>query len=455
MSIPPVLARDLANTTARELPQPVRAKAVNGRPCWKRTRDTILPRLANSNALHSEFDQVTYVELGVFLHGPLIVDDLPRESSLGDIVLWGTTDNNKFRPEIGPSSNYSSSGINLGWELDPVLPIAGDLFPRSMSDNDKLLMGQSTIGPAGITPREIQCPGYIAQGLEYTPSWADLDSVLTAPLPTFPSADGENAEDLAQIFAVFGSIDANSHDQTLEGDSPDIFYPPTVTSTSILPISSPLAHVHCRMSGERSIVDPSVLSRAFTADSSHPDIQRRALLEKILKSPFYLSQEHEPRLDLSDAGFVPLMTSASLSLACNAPRKGSIYSVFVDPNAKACLFCDKAHRSIERTIGCVRKHLGHCPFACRGEIDGCNSCTDLRRSRFFTQSHLQDHINKQNKRDRCTFPNCNASVRIGGIRRHYESMHPSTPFPDMKAQRKRKGNVPHRKTGSSLSFSPY
>ncbi|KAG8819598.1 hypothetical protein FRC19_009672 [Serendipita sp. 401] len=454
MSIPPVLVRGLANTTARELPQRVSAEAVYGRPFG----DTILPQPVNANALHSEFDQGTYVERAVFLHGPLIVNDLPRGSSLGDIGQSETTDNNSFRPEISSSSNSFPLGINLEWELDPVLPIVGDLFPRSMADNDKLLMGQSTIGPAGITPREFQCPGYIAQGLEYTPSWADLDSVLTAPLPTFPSADEgewldmENAEDLAQIF---GNIDTNSHDQTLEGNSPDIFHLPTVTSTSILPISSPLAHVHCRMSGERSIVDPSVLSRAFTADSSHPDIQRRALLEKILKSPFYLSQEHEPRLDLSDAGFIPLMTSASLSLACGAPRKGSIYSVFVDPNAKACLFCDKAHRSIERTIGCVRKHLGHRPFACRGEIDGCNSCTDLRRSRFFTQSHLQDHITKQNKRDRCTFPNCNGSVRIGGIRRHYESMHPSVPFPDMKAQRKRKGNGPHRKSGSSLSFSPY
>ncbi|KAG8800938.1 hypothetical protein FRC16_001654 [Serendipita sp. 398] len=261
-------------------------------------------------------------------------------------------------------------------------------------------------------------------------------------------------EDITQSFSGLGSSNVSLSGEVLKSCYLDPIHLLACSSLSVPLISNPFGHVHSRR-GERSTVNPTILLLAFTEESPHPDPERRALLEQILVSQFYLRQDHEPQFGSPDAECVPLMAGTFLSLACNAPRKGSIFSLFVDMNTKMCLFCDKTHGSVERVIGCVRKHLGHRPFVCRGVKDGCKSCTELSPARFFAQSLLRDHITRQNTLDKCPSPNCNTSIRIGGIHRHYMAMHPSEPLPDMKTQRKQARRRAQTNTGCSVLFSPY
>ncbi|KAG8838960.1 hypothetical protein FRC18_001779 [Serendipita sp. 400] len=275
------------------------------------------------------------------------------------------------------------------------------------------------------------------------------------PLATFSPPGTTKSLDLAQSFSGLGSGSVSLGGEILKSCYLDPIHLLAFSSLSVPPISNPFGHVHSRRRGERTTVNPTILSFAFTEESPHPDPERRALLGQILVSQFYLRQDHEPQFGSPDAECVPLMAGTFLSLACNAPRKGSIFSLFVDMNTKMCLFCDKTHGSVERVIGCVRKHLGHRPFVCRGAKDGCKSCTELSPARFFAQSLLRDHITRQNKLDKCPSPNCNTSIRIGGIHRHYMTMHPSEPLPDMKTQRKQARRKAHLNTASSVLFSPY
>ncbi|KAG8854665.1 hypothetical protein FRB91_003214 [Serendipita sp. 411] len=286
----------------------------------------------------------------------------------------------------------------------------------------------------------------------------DLESTSTDFLATFPATLRTESLNLRftkkfpQTLAEFSRNDANSAQQALGPQSLGTAHLPTIPLSSSLPIFSPPTYLHAKRKGEKSIVDPSIVSRAFTDTSSQLNIERRALLEEILGSPFYLNQEHEPQLGTFDAELVLLVGDMS-TLASIAPRKGSIFSLFIDMDAMMCLFCDQVHRSVERVIGCVRSHIGHRPFACGGGKDGCKSCTESRFARFFSRSYLRDHITKPKNPDRC--PSCNASIHIGGIRRHYESVHPAEPFPDMKTHRKRERRGARRGRGSPLSFSPY
>ncbi|KAG8830630.1 hypothetical protein FRC17_004581 [Serendipita sp. 399] len=104
---------------------------------------------------------------------------------------------------------------------------------------------------------------------------------------------------------------------------------------SVLPTHSTthdfLSLIHRKKRGERNLVDESLLSTAFTEGSSYPDLQRRALFETIPRFPFYRNQALEPNLDTAEAHAI-LSAAGTPGLACEAPKKASIFALFLDPS---------------------------------------------------------------------------------------------------------------------------
>ncbi|KAG8834976.1 hypothetical protein FRC17_006072 [Serendipita sp. 399] len=172
------------------------------------------------------------------------------------------------------------------------------------------------------------------------------------------------------------------------------------------PTNAPISQsVHSKKKGERSTIDISTLNTAFTSQSTHPDPQLRALLDIIPTTSFYLNQELEPRIDTPEAALI-LSKAGTPFLACNVRKDRSLLSLFVDSDENQCLFCFKAYPCPDRALGCVRKHLGHRPFSCGGELVGCTKCPATRLARFFTLRGVRDHINKQVNKDEC--PKCDS-----------------------------------------------
>ncbi|KAG8834970.1 hypothetical protein FRC17_006066 [Serendipita sp. 399] len=150
-----------------------------------------------------------------------------------------------------------------------------------------------------------------------------------------------------------------------------------IPPTPILPSNSTthdfLSLIHRKKRGERNLVDESLLSTAFKEGSSYPDPQRRALFEMIPRLLFYQDQALEPTLDTAEARTI-LSAAGTPGLACDAPKRASIFALFLERESNRCLVCGKSHGTLERALGCVRMHLCHRPFACKGAGDGCNAC---------------------------------------------------------------------------------
>ncbi|KAG8854664.1 hypothetical protein FRB91_003213 [Serendipita sp. 411] len=291
--------------------------------------------------------------------------------------------------DLGLLANTGDQSCSDGGSLDEFLalvlfsldPASPGSSPPFASDDDELLESMTnSFGSARTTPKDEMNAESIIGEPQYA-ALTDLPTLFPYPPPTLAPADNAakgNSEGFVQILGGPGYQDANSGAQTLERGGLDISCLSTALLVAVPLTSNSLAHVHSKRRGERTAVDISLLSRAFTEESPHPDAQKRALLVEFLRSGFYLNQEHEPRLGTFEAEFVFNMAGVPSSLACNAPRNGSVFSPFVDMDTMMCLFCDKPHKSVKRVIGCVRSHIGHRPFACGGDKDGCNSCTESR-----------------------------------------------------------------------------
>ncbi|KAG8871716.1 hypothetical protein FRC20_010244 [Serendipita sp. 405] len=203
-----------------------------------------------------------------------------------------------------------------------------------------------------------------------------------------------------------------------------------ITNSITTPDLRPLVHRKKRL--QRAGIDEKALAEAFYDGSVHPDPDRRNLFETILKSDFYKKQNPEPVLGTSNATAI-LSSAGTSALGNHAPPNVSIFVLFVDREKNMCLICGKTCAAIERLVGCVRKHFNHRPFACRGQAAGCTKCSTSQSARFFMASAVRDHMAKQKNTDQC--PNCGTPIRIGGIPRHYKSMHPLVPVPNMKVER--------------------
>ncbi|KAG8835428.1 hypothetical protein FRC17_003327 [Serendipita sp. 399] len=287
----------------------------------------------------------------------------------------------------------------------------------------------------------IQSPQYTAQadrGTSVLPPYAvPLRGIaLSGPCSPLGFLDGGDRHDWSQILAsldCYGSNETNSltsFAQPLGSDDPTwlpeplpVDPPSPLAVRNALPStgSNPATKYHQKRQAGLSIVDIATLSRAFTDQSPHPDTTRRTLLDEILRSSFYLENEHEPQLSTLEADIILVMAGLDPLADC-VTRKGSIYSLLINAVTMACLICDKTHGTTNRALGCVRKHLGHRPFVCKGMRDRCRNCLESWNGRWLTVHILYKS---------------NAHVRLGGIRRHYKTMHPFEPFPDMKAERKR------------------
>lgn len=172
--------------------------------------------------------------------------------------------------------------------------------------------------------------------------------------------------------------------------------------------------------------EPDLLSAAFLPGSRHPDAYLRGCLNRVLEAAFYQNGDREPTMSSIESSTI-LGTLNRRRCRDNV----SIYRIFVNEKGTNCLMCGKKSTSMTRLIGCVRKHLDHRPFICRGHDDDCETCPAGEESaRFFTKALLDDHIKGQTKKYTCSHPNCNASLRRGGLRRHWNSMHKGEPYPE-------------------------
>lgn len=144
--------------------------------------------------------------------------------------------------------------------------------------------------------------------------------------------------------------------------------PPVAT-----PSSSTLVHRTSKSHVRRSKLDKKFLETAFTADSHYHDTYLRGCLDRILAASFHLDGEHEPRLNSPDGATI-LGTLSPACLFPNLKDSFSIYRILVHDKDFGCLMCGKKHTSVTRAVGCIRKHLDHRPFVCRGPDAGCQTC---------------------------------------------------------------------------------
>jgi hypothetical protein len=137
-------------------------------------------------------------------------------------------------------------------------------------------------------------------------------------------------------------------------------------------------HVESRTYIHRSRVDYSLLQTAFTQQSNHPDERLRSLLDRVLEASFIRDHQLEPTQDSVEGWLImgdDFIDHGSSSTYSPAPC-GSIYRPFISGAEHMCLFCGSTRGGISRALGCVRRHLGHRPFPCKGRLGDCTTCPD-------------------------------------------------------------------------------
>lgn len=148
-------------------------------------------------------------------------------------------------------------------------------------------------------------------------------------------------------------------------------------SRSPITLSSPpppstLVHRTPKRYIHRAQPKQNFLDALFTAESVRPNEYLRQCLNRIRVASFYLQGEHEPTQNTPD-GLAILQTTPPSS-SRSAKSDPSIYRIFLD--GTLCLMCGEEKKSVPRAAGCVRKHLDHRPFRCRGQLDGCANCSN-------------------------------------------------------------------------------
>lgn len=98
------------------------------------------------------------------------------------------------------------------------------------------------------------------------------------------------------------------------------------------------------------------------------------LLHHILRSPFYQKDELEPTIGSDEASAILYGPKGCGILPTFHARRKSLYYFFMDYSSFKCLFCGSSKTSYQRAVTCIRAHLDHRPFQCRGREVGCLTC---------------------------------------------------------------------------------
>lgn len=164
---------------------------------------------------------------------------------------------------------------------------------------------------------------------------------------------------------------------------------------------------------------------AFKDGSFHPNPALRRLLEQVLVADFIRLNTMEPCLN-DDYSVIALSNVAKMvgcPLVIGKALQYSLFTLFLKRPGNICLLCGKSTTCLNRALGCVRAHLQHRPFKCTG----CSLCSSVSGyAQFSTLAHLKDHVVRQTVKQKCTL--CQATIRIGGMYRHWQSMHPGKAF---------------------------
>ncbi|KAG8835429.1 hypothetical protein FRC17_003328 [Serendipita sp. 399] len=391
---------------------------------------------------------------------PSLVDPLGESavySASNPVESLETAAREGIKPGYHLPDNLSSLGtIDLVNNALP-FPGAADHYPLVPSLGDGLVPEHSLsqlypVPSTGITPKNMEYPEFSFQETQHItdnsqdpwvsyPFYADTSpDIVPSGICSPPSSQNEENQDYMSLLQASidfsGSQVRNELSSFAQTNRPmqmaahsSLSLPLCTPSTST--ILDPVLYGRHKGRVERSIVDIETLSRAFTDQSPHPDPQRRSLLDAILRSFFYLRHQHEPRLGTSDGNLILEMAGLS-SWVSYAETKESIFSLMINwlsavsASILAIVLLFVKDRKFDAEDALT---YGEFHFPDRDVMDS--------PARFFTRNLLHDHITKQNNRDPCPYPNCNASIRPGGMRRHYKTKHPLEPFPNMKAERKR------------------
>jgi hypothetical protein len=120
---------------------------------------------------------------------------------------------------------------------------------------------------------------------------------------------------------------------------------------------------------------------AFRPHSSCPNEALAQYLDLINDSFFKWLDLPEPTLDQEEGRRLLEMVSClpGCPLVPERYRRRSIFILLVDCAEKKCLVCGVKKGTLERAISCVRTHLNHRPFLCRGRSIGCRTCGEKSR----------------------------------------------------------------------------
>jgi hypothetical protein len=187
------------------------------------------------------------------------------------------------------------------------------------------------------------------------------ETIARAASVVAPLSEFENATTPSHTEGPFLSESQSSHFPShSESRSP-------ITLSSSPPRSA-LVHRTPKRYIHRAQPNRNFLDTLFTAQSDRPNEYLRQCLNRIRVASFYLQGEHEPTQNTPDG--LAILQTTPLSSSRSDP---SIYRIFLD--GTLCLMCGEEKKSVPRAVGCVRKHLDHRPFRCRGQLDGCENCS--------------------------------------------------------------------------------
>jgi hypothetical protein len=129
--------------------------------------------------------------------------------------------------------------------------------------------------------------------------------------------------------------------------------------------------------GQRVRVNHIHLRDLCDSPGSPLDLNCRKLLAYILQSHYYLYDRPEPELGTNEGTNILqyLEKEQGVTFPPSRVKRGTpLAALLTDPTQRRCLICQNEKVTPQRAVECVRSHIGHRPFLCKGYNGGCPTC---------------------------------------------------------------------------------
>lgn len=125
------------------------------------------------------------------------------------------------------------------------------------------------------------------------------------------------------------------------------------------------------------VASPKFDSRSVPAGDSDTRLRKEVvtrLRDLMLNSEFVQSGQLEPTIGSEEGGLFLKQIENELGHPPAVTHNNTLSIFTLLCCGFRCLLCGDTKRSTQRAVGCIRSHLNHRPFVCKGRSDKCIAC---------------------------------------------------------------------------------